>query len=403
MEPQDEQIEETVDSEEFFRQHTRQAVEGQPTNTLTTPLTAKGVAESLLEWAHAHHLFDPLVVSAHSASPPVPPDDAMIETPNDNGLFPAQGNSVYTLRAKQVAGVLFNEHEKSAYILTRKKISETAIKSMPAWKNGISIKYIHFGQAQSGGKTPPSDGLSYRCVNDRYACGSSIHPARYPGAGTIGCLLKNADGKLFGLSANHVSGLANYADEGEKILAPGHLDITPKGRDPFTIGAHVIALPMHHGTPTNVNLAENTDAAVFAIRDSEAVSSSQGGYYDTPTKTVEPLGGMLVEKVGRTTGYTTGRIIGVSPNPVAVGYQLSAVGGNATVYFNDLVMAIGENGAPFSQPGDSGSLVVGQDDKGESVAVGLVIAGTSTGYSLILPIGPILKTLNMTLVNQHNA
>lgn len=361
---------------------------------ITQKKSAKEVAHEILSWASEHHLLDPAAFVAQQAEP---------VAPNDGSLFKSGGNNIYVLRSKVVAGTLYNEAEKTVYILTRKRLSATAQKSMPSWHSGVTVKYLHFGQAQAGCQAQAADGASYREVAGHYACGSSIHPARYPGAGTFGCLLRDADGQLYGLTANHVSGLGNYADEGEKILAPGHFDISPKGRDPFTIGVHVKALPMNHGSPTNVNIDENTDAAVFQIRNPENVSSSQGGYFDTPAVVTQPIGGMAVEKVGRTTGYTTGRIIGLTPNPVAVGYQLPAVGGNATVYFNQLITVTGENGAPFSLPGDSGALVVGMAPDGHPAAVGLVIAGTNTGYSLILPIGPILTALNMTLVSQHNA
>lgn len=356
--------------------------------------SAREVAESILGWASDHHLLDPACTIAQAA-PAV--------APSDGTLFNSAGNSLHLLRSKVMAGALYNEGEKTVYVLTRKKLSAAAQKNMPAWHSGIVVKYIHFGQAQSGGLAPASDGLSYREYQGRYCCGSSIHPARYPGAGTIGCLLRDDQGQLYGLTANHVSGLANYADEGEKILAPGHIDITPKGRDPFTIGVHIKALPMNHGSPTNVNISENTDAAIFQIRNADSVSSSQGGYFDTPAQVADPVGGMLLEKVGRTTGHTMGRVIGLSPTPVPVGYQLPAVGGNATVYFNQLVTVIGENGAPFSLQGDSGALVIGMAGDGSTVAVGLVIAGTNTGYSLILPLRPILASLNMTLVSQHHA
>lgn len=390
----DEELQEEEESSEVIGADT--AIEAEAADQPPEPaikLTAKEAAERILSWAQEHHLLDTLAVTSH-ATP--------AEAPDDGTLFKAQGQMIHSLRTKQVAGVIYSEGEKTVYVLTRKRLSATAQKNMPGWHSGVTVKYIHFGQAQTGGNTQPSDGQSYRDVQSRYSCGSSIHPARYPGAGTIGCLIKDADGQMYGLTANHVSGLANYADEGEKILAPGHSDITPKGRDPFTIGVHVRALPMNHGSPTNVNIDENTDAAIFMIRQPDAVSSSQGGYYDTPAIHGEPKGGMLVEKVGRTTGYTNGKIMGLSPSPVAVSYQLPAVGGNATVYFNNLITVIGENGTPFSMGGDSGSLVVGQAEDGTHCAVGMVIAGTNTGYSLILPIGPILETLGMTLVSNHN-
>lgn len=374
---------------------TEEAVAAEATPASHRP-SAKEVAEQVLSWANGHHLLDPAVIPAQGVFP---------EGPTDGTLFPDQSgsNTLHVLRTKQVAGVVYSESEKTVSILTRRKLPDRAVKSMPSYHSGLTVRYLYFGNAQAGTQAQSADGPSYREVNGRYSCGSSIHPARYPGAGTLGCLLRDAQGQLYGLSANHVSGLANYSDEGEKILAPGHSDITPAGCDPFTIGVHIRALPMIQGSPTNVNISDNTDAAVFLIRDPEKVSSSQGGYYDTPTSVRDPEGGMLVEKVGRTTGHSMGRVVGISPSPFAVGYQLSAVSGNATVYFNNLVMVFGENGSLFSMPGDSGSLIVGMEPDGSRHAVGILIAGTGTGFSLILPLQPILQALSMDLVSDHHA
>ena len=40
----------------------------------------------------------------------------------------------------------------------------------------------------------------------RYTCGSSISVANRRSAGTVGCLVKDAQGQLFGLTNNHVTG-----------------------------------------------------------------------------------------------------------------------------------------------------------------------------------------------------
>jgi hypothetical protein len=360
--------------------------------TTQQKITARAGAEQILAWAEEHHMLDEMTIGAQSA-------EAI--TPHNGTLFPHAPRAINTLRTKQIAGVLFNEEDRVVYVLTRRKLGQHQIKTLPLLHEDITLKYLHYGQAQSG-QTQPPDGPAYHELNGRYCCGSSIHPAKFNGAGTLGCLLRNANGDLFGLSANHVSGLASYAEFGEKILAPGHSDITAQGRDPFTIGVHIKALTMVQGSPTNVDIATNTDAAVFEIRQPDMVSSSQGGHYDTPATIADPVGGMLIEKVGRTTGHTTGKILGMSPTPQGVNYQIVAVGGNATVYFNHLMMAIGDNANLFSTFGDSGSLVVGQTSAGYC-AIGLVIAGTTTGYSLILPIRPILEALDMTLVaNHHN-
>lgn len=65
-------------------------------------------------------------------------------------------------------------------------------------------------------------------------------------------------------------------------------------------------------------------------------------------------------------------------------------------------------GDRFSDGGDSGSLVVHQDDVGVRHAVGIVVGGAADSsapggkISLIMPITPILEELGLTLVSNHN-
>lgn len=365
-----------------------------PATQTTSAISAKEAASRMLAWAREHRLLDVAAAVAHGSAP---------TEPDDGSLFPDNHPALPTLRAKQILGVAFSDSERTIHVLTRKKITDRSIKEMPSWQSGIAVNYLHIGTAQTGNHTMAANGPSYRELNGRYCCGSSVHPARYPGAGTIGCLLKDKEGRLYGLSANHVSGLSNYSESGEKILAPGHSDITPDGRDPFTIGVHVKALPMTQGSMANVDIRHNTDAAIFAIRDPNAVSSAQGGHFDTPSVVADPAGGMMVEKVARTSGYTTGRIVGVSVAALPIEYQMPAVKGSSVVYFDGLSVIRGENGEPFSAPGDSGSLVIGRAKDGTSCAVGLLIAGTREGLSLMLPIRPILEALDMSLVSGHHA
>lgn len=54
------------------------------------------------------------------------------------------------------------------------------------------------------------------------------------------------------------------------------------------------------------------DSGLFKIRDEAAVSSMQGDVYDTPTEVRALTDDMAVEKVGRTTGHTTGKVVGIA-------------------------------------------------------------------------------------------
>jgi hypothetical protein len=194
--------------------------------------------------------------------------------------------------------------------------------------------------------------------------------------------------------------MCNYANIGEKILAPGHVDITAGGINPFTLGYHVRALPMVQGLPDNVDISTNSDAALVQIADEALVTSYQGASYDTPAKSFEMMPGQTVQKVGRTTGHTQGVIVGqvVGPYPV----QYSTPGFGQHVSFFDPVFAIqGVDGLPFSQPGDSGSLIT-IEQNGERFAVGLVFAGNPNGPTYALPLNPVLAMLKVSLVSNLN-
>jgi hypothetical protein len=62
-----------------------------------------------------------------------------------------------------------------------------------------------------------------------------------------------------------------------------------------------------------------------------------------------------VRKHGRTTGHTVGVIMDLSAN-IWVGYRVGNI--NKSAWFEDQIAVQGVGAAPFSQPGDSGSLIV---------------------------------------------
>jgi hypothetical protein len=74
-----------------------------------------------------------------------------------------------------------------------------------------------------------------------------------------------------------------------------------------------------------------------------------------------------VRKVGRTTGYTEGRITATELDNVVVDMD------SFLARFDDQVEVKGTSG-PFSQGGDSGSLIIDDDDYG----VGLLFAGSTS-------------------------
>jgi hypothetical protein len=191
------------------------------------------------------------------------------------------------------------------------------------------------------------------------------------------------------------------------ILAPGVLDVSPMGFDPITLGFHERGLDMVPGIPGAVAVHKNLDAALFKIKDESRVSSMQRSFYDTPSSVRAVEANMAVEKVGRTTGATKGNVRGQAQSAFAIHYALTGVGYSfqSQVYFDPIFVVEG-TGEAFSEEGDSGSLVTTVDGAGERHAVGLIVGGLKgpggTGYSLVLPIEPILIALGVELVSGHN-
>ncbi len=164
------------------------------------------------------------------------------------------------------------------------------------------------------------------------------------------------------LSNNHVLANTNAAQLGDPILQPGPFD---GGTDPADrIAALSRWVPITLEPPTPRNLHRNlVDAAI-----------AQGQFHDLDREVYwigEARGwrrkanvavGTTVQKTGRTTSYTTGRITAINAT-VDVGYG----GGRVGRFFDQIITT------NISAGGDSGSLVLTIDN----VAVGLLFAGSS--------------------------
>jgi hypothetical protein len=100
-----------------------------------------------------------------------------------------------------------------------------------------------------------------------------------------------------------------------------------------------------------------------------------------------------VKKTGRTTARTNGRITAFDLDNVVVEYDMGNVSFDAQIEIE------GVGNAPFSQGGDSGSLIVSTSNK----AVALLFAGGDSGGSNGLgltygnPIGTVLSALDVSL------
>lgn len=345
-----------------------------------------------------------------------PPDPTTNSTPQEIALIaPKTGLGRDLLRAKEVHAVASNEAARRIIVFTRKAIpkSKKQREALPKTVGDVDITYRQGATIAVGSPmTVPTGNPPYVvrqiAAGNVYACGSSISVGNFREAGTFGCLVRDADGNMYGLSNNHVTASCNFASVGLPILAPGVADVAPNNLPPFTVGFHHRALTLVAGSPDNIAHLQNTDAAIFRISDPQKVTSFQGNSFDTPANDAPIEPNQIVEKVGRTTGHTTGRVIGKMQGPVVVPYAASIYGFSGSVFLEPVFTVAGQI-EKFSDSGDSGSLVVtAPDANGNRSAVGIIfgkmVDKSAPGelLSLVLPISSILQRFSVSLVHGHN-
>lgn len=355
-----------------------------------------------LRWAHDNGL---LSSNAYYPGPSV-------DSPafGDGGV---SASALGVLRARQVRFVTIDSvAQRISVFLRRASPTAKELKGLPASCNGFALRY-HQGNPETVSSANVAEASSACAMHhvggqDYYTCGSSISVGNNREAGTLGCLVRDAAGQLFGLTNNHVSGACSYAPAGLPVIAPGILDVSATNPHPFTVGVHARQLPMHVGDPSSIDHTENSDAALFQILDPSRISSMQRGHYDTPSSILDMIPGMQIQKVGRSTDLKSGVVLGEVIGAASISYAAGQYGFSGAVYFEPLWVVHGI-GDLFSDSGDSGSLVTHVDSNGDRHAVGIVVAGCvdnsapGNKRSLVLPLRSILNRLNVELVSNHNA
>lgn len=183
-------------------------------------------------------------------------------------------------------------------------------------------------------------------------------------------------------------------------MVPGQADVAANNLDPFVLGHLERALPLVDGNPNIVAAATNIDAAIMRISEPTKVSSHQRGYYDTPALVLPLTANMAVEKVGRTTGRTTGTVVSHHTVAQPIKANISRIGSFKVVFFVDFFGIAGTSGA-FSKGGDSGSLVTHVAPNGERRAVGLIFAGDDN-LSFAVSIDKVIAAFSLTILSGHN-
>src|SRR5881394_598446 len=198
-------------------------------------------------------------------------------------------------------------------------------------------------------------------------------------AGTIGARVRDALGRVYILSNNHVLANSNNANIGDPEYQPGPYD-------GGTAADQIATLTDFQQISFATNGSNTIDAAIAlsseAVLDN-ATPADEG--YGMPNSTIygdadgdglfddrNALLGLNVQKYGRTTHLTHGQITGVNAT-VSVCYEVSGLTCTKIArYVDQLIISPGT----FSGGGDSGSLIVTDDSNLNPVA--LLFAGSST-------------------------
>lgn len=168
--------------------------------------------------------------------------------------------------------------------------------------------------------------------------------------------------KYYILSNNHVLANGNNASLGDPILQPGTFDGGVNATDQVARLSRFIPITFYPQVP----LALHNNLVDAAIAEGQFHDLDREIYWAGHVRGWRPKEkvtvGMIVQKTGRTTNYTTGRIT-VTGATVDVHF-----GGGKVARFKDQIITTN-----MSAGGDSGSLVTTQDN----VAVGLLFAGSN--------------------------
>lgn len=192
-------------------------------------------------------------------------------------------------------------------------------------------------------------------------------------AGTFGCLVKDRKtDKIFILSNNHILANSNKAKRGDIILQPAPFD---GGRVPKDIIGYLERwIEIGFGKKGNL-----IDAALARPKGRNSVKP-EIMIVGMPQGTRKPRLGTLIQKSGRTTGYTVGKVKDVNAI-LKINY------GRRVAVFNDQILTTN-----ISQGGDSGSLVLDMKRR----AIGLLFAGSEL-VTVCNPILEVLKLLDVKL------
>ena len=215
-------------------------------------------------------------------------------------------------------------------------------------------------------------------------CGNSIGVTG-GGIGTLACVVKNKAGALLVLSNNHVIANVNQGKVDDDIFMPS------PAQDG---GAPVVATLCSYPALVMGGAPNPYDAALGQIAAEAAIDPTMDliGALQLPEVAPDTV---AVTKIGAATQQTTGKVDGTNED-IDVMYNDDP---DLTAHLTGQIAIVGDDEAPFSAAGDSGSLVLTWPGRRP---MGLLLGGsitTATPHSFASPISRILADFKVTIVD----
>ena len=270
-------------------------------------------------------------------------------------------------------------------------VESARVSGLPARLDGVPVDVEVVGELVAQALVRPSP----IGVSSGSARLISYRGQLYCTVGTLGARVTDGT-QVYALSNAHVyalegstpSGTVVAGPGGDSALQPGRVDMTAQacGSQQEIDAAVIGALWSYVAIDFSRKGANTVDAALALTTTDEVGTGTPAGGYGTPSKTtLLPALGQLVQKYGRTTGLTKGKVTGVNAT-VTIRYD------KGQAKFVKQVVIQGSSGA-FSDSGDSGSLIVTQ---GGNYPVALLFAGSSSS-TIGNPIDLVLGALGVTI------
>ncbi|HSY13736.1 MAG TPA: hypothetical protein VK976_16205 [Verrucomicrobiae bacterium] len=209
-------------------------------------------------------------------------------------------------------------------------------------------------------------------------------------SGTLGSMVEDADENEYILSNNHVLADINKAKPGQLILQPGLIDVACVRAKSNAVATFSSSVKIKFGGAKN-----QVDTALAAVVPGQVSPYIMfvGGIADTVVG--DPSLGMPVQKMGRTSCLTTGTVAALDAN-VTVNYSDVVKHPRLANFINQILVTGSVLTPTFGAAGDSGSLIVSQDDCPQAVA--LLFAGNGNGLTIANPITSVLSATNTSMV-----